>query len=514
MIFDWLGHGVAFKGLHTYLKRHAHGNAVTEELWAALEEESGKHVGGLARPWTSQCGYPYVHVKTTDESAGALHRRSLRLASGRHTPAWAGNPEAWPTASDFATGPSYEAAELAAAAWRLPGRTPDNADWSIPLSIVIEGTAGGAGQERRLEVLDLGNAAGAVPAPPRESVLAASADAIADVAADAHSHWFKLNARHAAFFRTVYDSHLIGRLLPALRYSPDRASPPALSSIDRLGLVGDVWAGVQVGMTSATDLLPVLWACRYDIDYNVWVAVADAATGLRDAAEGVSPELGSAIERFTAALIAPVVEYVGWETRPGTCFEWGSVVVDAPACTPAALPAGEHPNTPLLRALVLRVAALCGSAEVIRRCLRLFDEAETTIPADLRALVYNTTAAEGGDERWMRLRAMVKSATSSEEQRRVIGALGRAKSPALLSSALDMLLGESYARACTSVENRSHVKRSITSGRRHCRRRSAFAGRRICRRCRRVQPRRRGPEPSMEVSQGKLGCDTQALWRR
>lgn len=326
VIFDWLGHGVAFKGLHAYLKRHAHGNAVTEELWAALEEESGKRVGGVARPWTSQCGYPYVHVKTTDESAGALHRRSLRFASGRHTPAWAGNPEAWPTASDFATGPSYEAAKLAAAAWRVPGRIPDNADWSIPLSVVIEGTAGGAGQERRLDVLDLGNAAGAAPAPPRESVLAASADAVADIAADAHSHWFKLNARHAAFFRTIYDSHLIGRLLPALRYSPDRASPPALSSIDRLGLIGDVWAGVQVGMTSAADLLPVLWACRYDTDYNVWVAVVDAATGLRDAAEGVSPELGSAIERFTVALIAPVVEYVGWETRPGMCIEWGAVL--------------------------------------------------------------------------------------------------------------------------------------------------------------------------------------------
>lgn len=139
---------------------------------------------------------------------------------------------------------------------------------------------------------------------------------------------------------------------------------------------------------------------------------------------------------------------------PGYVHRVGGSVVDAPAIAHAAMPAGEHPNTPLLRALVLRVAAMSGSAEVIRRCLRLFDEAETSIPADLRALVYNTTAAEGGEERWLRLRAMVKSAASSEEQRRVIAALGRAKSPALLSSALDMLLGEHCARACTSVEAR------------------------------------------------------------
>ena len=251
MLFDWLGHSVAFKGLHLYLSRHALGNAVTEELWAALEETSGKPVGGVMRHWTSKCGYPFIHVSTADASTGALHRHSLRLASGRHTPAWAGNPEAWPTPSDFATGPSFDAALLAAAAWRSPGCKPDHGDWSIPMSVVIEGgrgegAASGPGESRRLEILDLGNAAGAAPAPPRETLLAKTADAIAAVAADAHSHWVKLNAHHAGFYRTVYDPLLLGRLLPALRTSADRAVKPALGSIDRLGLVGDVWAAVQV----------------------------------------------------------------------------------------------------------------------------------------------------------------------------------------------------------------------------------------------------------------------------
>ena len=70
-------------------------------------------------------------------------------------------------------------------------------------------------------------------------------------------------------------------------------------------------------MTSAVDLLPVLWACRYDTDYNVWVAVLDAASGLRDVADAVSPLLGAVVLRFTASLIAPIVESVGWEAKPG-----------------------------------------------------------------------------------------------------------------------------------------------------------------------------------------------------
>jgi hypothetical protein len=217
---------------------------------------------------------------------------------------------------------------------------------------------------QRLGVLDLGNAAGTALPLPRADLLAATADAIAAAAADARSPWVKVNAQHAGFFRTIYDRGLLTRLLPALRTPPDRSAVPALGSIDRLGLVGDVWAGVQLGMTSASDLLPVLWACRYDADYNVWVAVLDAAGGLRDVAEAVSAELGAAVSRFTAALISPAVELVGWEAAPG-----------------------EHPNTPLLRALVLRAAAINGSAAVVARCLDLFDDSAGTIPSDLRQLV-------------------------------------------------------------------------------------------------------------------------------
>lgn len=70
-----------------------------------------------------------------------------------------------------------------------------------------------------------------------------------------------------------------------------------------------------------------------------------------------------------------------------------------------------------------------------------WDEYATLLHAPLLLGTDNTVAAEGGEARWQRLRAMVKTAASSEEQRRLIAALGRAPSPALLSSALNMMLG-------------------------------------------------------------------------
>ena len=47
MIHGMIGPEAFRKGLQTYLVRHAYGNTVTEDLWAALEEASGKPVGKI-----------------------------------------------------------------------------------------------------------------------------------------------------------------------------------------------------------------------------------------------------------------------------------------------------------------------------------------------------------------------------------------------------------------------------------------------------------------------------------
>jgi hypothetical protein len=153
------------------------------------------------------------------------------------------------------------------------------------------------------------------------------------------------------------------------------------------------------------------------------VAVADALHDVRAGADAAgSPALAAAVASFTRALLAPVVAAVGWDAAPG-----------------------EEPNAPLLRALVLRLAAMAGSAPVVAEALRRFDAHAAGapgggIPADLRQLVYNTAAAEGGRGRWEALRGLLGRATLSEEQRRLMTALGRASEPALLDAALGMML--------------------------------------------------------------------------
>ncbi len=84
MIHQALGDEAFRRGLHIYLKRHAYGNATTEDLWAALAEASGKPVAALMNSWTKQAGYPLVTfgLDVDGDHSHEVHYQERFLASG------------------------------------------------------------------------------------------------------------------------------------------------------------------------------------------------------------------------------------------------------------------------------------------------------------------------------------------------------------------------------------------------------------------------------------------------
>jgi len=90
MIEGFLGAGPFREGIRLYMKRHARGNAVADDLWQALGEASGQPVLELARAWIGRPGFPLVRA----ELAGATLRLSQRRFFSRPGDA---DPEArWP----------------------------------------------------------------------------------------------------------------------------------------------------------------------------------------------------------------------------------------------------------------------------------------------------------------------------------------------------------------------------------------------------------------------------------
>lgn len=78
MISTYLGEDKFLEGVRLYIKKHAYGNTQTDDLWAALEEASGKPVKEIMSIWTKNVGFPVVQV-TEDQKESSIHVKQNRF---------------------------------------------------------------------------------------------------------------------------------------------------------------------------------------------------------------------------------------------------------------------------------------------------------------------------------------------------------------------------------------------------------------------------------------------------
>ncbi|HYH98597.1 M1 family metallopeptidase [Hyalangium sp.] len=75
MIEGFLGEGPFREGIRQYMRTHARGNAVADDLWRALGAASAQPVVELANAWIGQHGYPLVSVKQEGRKVTLSQRR-------------------------------------------------------------------------------------------------------------------------------------------------------------------------------------------------------------------------------------------------------------------------------------------------------------------------------------------------------------------------------------------------------------------------------------------------------
>ncbi|KAI0533567.1 peptidase family M1-domain-containing protein [Xylaria digitata] len=78
MISTYLGEDVFLEGVRRYIKKHAYGNTQTDDLWAALEDASGKPVREIMSIWTKNVGFPIVQV-TENKADNSIHVKQNRF---------------------------------------------------------------------------------------------------------------------------------------------------------------------------------------------------------------------------------------------------------------------------------------------------------------------------------------------------------------------------------------------------------------------------------------------------
>jgi len=79
MLESYVGHDAWRDGVRAYMKKHNHGNTVSDDLWSAVEASAGKPIKAIAHDFTLQPGVPLITVSNATCAAG---KTTLTLTQG------------------------------------------------------------------------------------------------------------------------------------------------------------------------------------------------------------------------------------------------------------------------------------------------------------------------------------------------------------------------------------------------------------------------------------------------
>lgn len=75
MLQNYIGEEAFKNGLRLYMERHRYGNTAANDLWAALEETSGKNIREFMHQWLTQPGHPVVTANLDNTTLALTQRR-------------------------------------------------------------------------------------------------------------------------------------------------------------------------------------------------------------------------------------------------------------------------------------------------------------------------------------------------------------------------------------------------------------------------------------------------------
>ena len=253
MLENFLGEESFRKGLNRYLSSHMYDNARTEDLWSALETESGRPVTAIMDSWVKQMGYPVLQVES-DRTGG---QTTLSVTQERFV-------------YDRLLGDGG------------PDSDSDNEVWRVPVS------ASQGREESTVTVMD-----------GRQTQI--------DVPGSSDG-WVKLNPLQTGFFRVNYSTEDWQRLVPAIESLE-------LHATDRLGVQNDAYALSRAGLLPVTQFLSLAQAYKNEDDASVWSDLASNLRDIEQliSDEAIHP----AYQGFAREIFGPAARKIGWEPKSG-----------------------------------------------------------------------------------------------------------------------------------------------------------------------------------------------------
>jgi puromycin-sensitive aminopeptidase len=337
MLEHYLGADDFRAGVRRYMRKHRESNAVAADLWSALEEASGKEVTRVAQSWIEQAGFPLLVMTPAPGAPEGV----LRVRQER-----------------FFADP------------RVPADRR-RARWPVPLGIKWRGLDG-----RSTEAFLVDKASSTITLPRAAQLT-----------------WYFGNTAAGGFYRVLHDVADRTALLANLN--------EALTSVERLTLVGDQWALVRAGRATIDAFLDVADALGEETDYDVLDGLSSPLAFVEDAIAAPDAACQTEFRAWIARRFGPDLARLGWSPAPD-----------------------ENDPTRLRRAALVRiVGGVAEEASALAEARRRLDgylADRSSLDANLADPVVSLAARTGDEALYDRYRAVVTSAATPQERRRFL----------------------------------------------------------------------------------------------
>lgn len=195
-------------------------------------------------------------------------------------------------------------------------------------------------------------------------------DVVIPASAIAPGEWVKVNPSTVGYYRTRYSPELLKNFVPSIS---SRTLPP----LDRLGLLDDLFALVQAGLSSTDDVLRLMLAMTDEDNYSVWSTMSNVLGKLAILLSNVEGETEQLFKQYNRTLLKKISSKLGWTPKPNE----------------------SHLDT-MLRGLVMARLVSSADPDVVSEAKIKFADhlsGKDTIVADLRSPIYKACLSSGDE---------------------------------------------------------------------------------------------------------------------
>lgn len=218
----------------------------------------------------------------------------------------------------------------------------------------------------------------------------------------------KVNKNESTLSRVKYDPETLDSLAIKIQNKE-------LSTVDRLGIIRDLFALAEGGYTETVVPLEFVLNYKDEKEYIVWAEIASGINRIKNIL--IEEKQKEMFDRYALSVFSPLAAHVGFEKKEGE----------------------SHADT-FLRNLALTNAGVYGDKKIIKKAKELFNSGN--IRADLRSTVYSIVASNGNAKEWNIFEKKYISEKMHEEKNRYGNALAMFKDEKLLSKSLDFALSK------------------------------------------------------------------------